>query len=180
MRAFLAIDLPEDVIEALTRLQRLLPVGRPVPTGNLHLTLSFLGDQPEELLQELHFTLETLRAAPFELRLSGLGCFGGRRPRVLFADVAPSEPLMRLQGQVAAAVRRSGIRLPREHYHPHVTLARFGNGAGPRDAARIGDFIADFGSVVLPRFTVTGFALYRSTLHRQAARHEELARYDLV
>lgn len=180
MRAFLAIDLPEQVSEALTRLQALLPVGRPVPRDNLHLTLAFLDDQPEELLQELHYTLDTLRAAPFALRLSGLGCFGGRHPHVLFADVAPNEALAQLHRQVSGAARRAGILLPREQYHPHVTLARFGTGARPRDAARIREFIADFATVQLPESTVTNFALYRSTLHRSGAQHDELARYDLV
>jgi 2'-5' RNA ligase len=45
MRVFVAIDLPDEVRRELETLQNALPVGRPVPAENLHLTLSFLGDQ---------------------------------------------------------------------------------------------------------------------------------------
>ena len=46
MRAFLALDLPQETRDALIRVQADLPVGRPVPCENLHLTLAFLDEQP--------------------------------------------------------------------------------------------------------------------------------------
>ncbi|MGD9861662.1 MAG: RNA 2',3'-cyclic phosphodiesterase [Pseudodonghicola sp.] len=187
MRAFLAIELPGDVVAALLRLQAGLPVGRPVAEENLHLTLAFLGDQPEAALEALHYELEAIRAAPFRLGFSGLGAFGGDRPRVLFADLRPSAELTALHGQVMRALRRAEVAVPRERYHPHVTLARFGGGrdrgAGPAQAQRLRDFIARYGDISAPRFPdfdVTGFGLYRSTLHPQGAQYDLLAHYALI
>jgi len=62
MRAFLALDIPENTVAALTRLQTAIPFGRPVPEDNLHLTLAFLDDAPEAELEDLHELLTGLRA----------------------------------------------------------------------------------------------------------------------
>lgn len=180
MRAFIAIDLPDDTAAALAELQQRLPAGRPVPRDNLHLTLAFLDDQPEAVLEDLHFELASLRALPFDLRLSGLGCFGGRVPKVLFAGLDPSAELTRLHGQVVNAVRSAGIARPRERFRPHVTLARFNRPPDRQQAGRLQDFLAAHDRLTLPPFPVNGFCLYRSTLHSEGAIHEELARYPLA
>lgn len=180
MRAFVAIDLPEEVSGALERLQAVLPVGRPVPPENLHLTLAFLGEQPEDALEELNFELEAIRQPPFELRFDGLGAFGGDRPRVLFADVAPNPALSGLRRRVVKALRRAGIAPSKERFHPHVTLARFGERAAPEVAARLRRFVAETSADTVPGFPVTGFGLYASTLRPTGARHELLARYEFV
>lgn len=179
MRAFVAIDLPEAVTAALARVQSALPAGRPLAQENLHLTLAFLGDQPEAALEGLHYELDVIRAAPFALQLSGLGVFGGDRPRVLFADVAPEPALTDLHGRVKGALHRAGIVAPRERFHPHVTLARFGAGAAPGVADRLHRFLADHGDTALPGFAVTGFGLFESVLHPSGAQHELLAHYAL-
>ncbi|TDK43870.1 RNA 2',3'-cyclic phosphodiesterase [Antarcticimicrobium luteum] len=180
MRAFIAIDLPEEVTAPLVRLQAGLPAGRPVAEENLHLTLAFLGDQEEVVLEGLHYELEGIKAPPFELCFSGLGTFGGNRPRILFADVAPESALTDLHRRVTGALRRAGMVPPRERFHPHVTLGRFGNGAAADVAARLRGFLAEHGDTPLPGFAVTGFGLYESTRHPSGVRYELLARYDLV
>ena len=179
MRAFVAIDLPEEVTAALVRLQSLLPAGRPVAEENLHLTLAFLGDQSETTLEALHYELETIRVQPFALRFVGLGVFGGDRPRILFADVGTEPALADLHRRVTGALHRAGVALQRARFHPHVTLARFGTRATPEAAARLHRFLSDHGDTPLPSFPATGFGLYESTLHPSGARYNLLARYAL-
>ena len=176
MRAFLGIGLTDEV--AVERLQAMLPVGRIVPRENLHLTLAFLDDQPEERLEELHYKLEAIRAAPFEIAFTGLGTFGGDAPRVIFADVAVSAPLAELQRRVTSAARRVGIAPEARRFHPHVTMARLRSGVG--NAARVGAFLADHGRAVLPTLPVTGFSLYHSVLGPEGAHYDELAQYALI
>jgi len=179
MRAFIAIDLPKEVTAALVRLQSMLPAGRPVAEENLHLTLAFLGAQEETALEALHCELETIRGRSFALGFSGLGVFGGDRPRVLFADVVPAPALADLRRRVTGSLHRAGVVVQRSRFHPHVTLARFGAGAAPEAAARLHRFLSDHGDAPLPSFSVTGFGLYQSTLHPSGARYDLLARYAL-
>lgn len=175
MRAFIAIPMPEAVLPGLTALQEPLRAGRPVPEENLHLTLAFLGETDRAALEALHEELETIAFAPFELRLAGLDIFGGAQPTVLFIR-GQGEGLKELQQAVMRAVRRAGIELPRARFTPHVTLARF-NRPGPEELARLGRYLQAHGDAALFPFPVEGFALYRSDLHRDGARHEMLASY---
>ncbi|HBS50493.1 MAG TPA: RNA 2',3'-cyclic phosphodiesterase [Rhodobacteraceae bacterium] len=177
MRVFLAIPLPDDLRDALAALQDDLQAGRAVPEENLHLTLAFLDEQPEEALAALDDELSALSVAPFELVPRGLGVFGGGRPRLLYAALAPSPALDDLHARVLRAVRRAGIELRRERFVPHVTLARFGAGARGTDLERVQHFLARHMAWEGPPLPVTGFGLYHSRLGPGAAVYEELATY---
>jgi 2'-5' RNA ligase len=72
MRAFLALPLPDTICDALERLQESIPGGNLIPPENFHLTLAFLGEQPEHALEDLHFSLEAFRATAFGVHLKGL------------------------------------------------------------------------------------------------------------
>lgn len=179
MRAFVAITPPETVRDALLRVQETVPIGRPVPEENLHLTLAFLDDQPEPLLRDLHEELADIPAGIFDLDLAGLGAFGGAAPRILFAQVESSDALDRLQRAVVAAARRVGLHLPRERFRPHITLVRFPGRLSSLAQRQFRGFLDTHATDALPGFTVQDFTLFHSTLRRGGARHEELASYDL-
>lgn len=180
MRAFVAIALPDPVREALVELQAGLRLGRPVPEENLHLTLAFLDDQPEDLLAELHEGLSAAMLPAPELRISGLDLFGGRSPKLLFAAVEPDPVLKALRDRVLSEARAAGIALKRERFRPHITLARFRPGMGPDEQAKLGQFLEEKGGVTLPPFRPAGFALFGSTLRPEGAVHEVLAEYPLL
>lgn len=180
MRCFLAIDLPDDLRDALAVLQDDLPVGRPVPDENLHLTLAFLGDQDDMALAALDDEMGRLVMPPFELSPQGVGVFGGDRPRLVYAGIAPSPELADLHHRVLGATRRAGIRLRRERYHPHITLARFGPGARGHEVLMLQRFLAAHMGFRGPALPVAGAGLFRSVLRPEGALHEELAHYPLA
>ena len=130
---FIAIDLPEEATAALARLQSVLPAGRLVAEENLHLTLAFLGEQEGSALEALHDELETIRVQPFALGFSGLGVFGGDRPRILFADVAPDPVLTDLHRRVTGALHRAGIAVQRARFHPQCDAGPLRDQAHARD-----------------------------------------------
>lgn len=177
MRAFLAIDLPDDLRDRLADLQSALPVGRAVPVDNLHLTLAFLDDQDDATLAALDAELSALAPPDFDLSPQGVGVFGGDRPKLLYAGIADSAALIDLRRRVLGAVRRAGITLRRERFHPHVTLARFGAGLRGPDLAALQAFLAAHMGFRGPVLRVRGFGLFESVLRPQGALHRELAHY---
>jgi 2'-5' RNA ligase len=114
IRAFVAILLGDAVREAVAAMvDRLRPLGPPVawvPAANLHLTLQFLGDQPEERLAAAEAALHDAAAtsAPIEVALHGIGAFPGlERPRILWVGLAQGALEVRaLQARVAEALSR--------------------------------------------------------------------------
>ncbi|KAA8610092.1 2'-5' RNA ligase [Salipiger aestuarii] len=140
MRCFLALAVPDALVPPLLAVQETLSVGRAIPKDNLHLTLAFLGEQPDDALAELDAALSGMALCGCTLALQGVQGFGGRRVRLLAAGVAPVAQLLALRGQTLSAVRAAGILLPRERFRPHITLIRFGSGlrAGDRDRFEAG------------------------------------------
>ncbi len=179
IRAFVGIPLPGAVVRDLTAAQAGLPAGRAVAPENFHLTLAFMGEHPEPVIEDLHLALDRITGAGFEINLAGAGLFGNKRPRVLYAGVRSGHELGRLREKVVRAAHDAGIPLARERYTPHVTLARLNSGLTPEDAAELRDFTARRAGFSTSAFPVEGFALFRSTLGRNAAIYEVLADYAL-
>ncbi len=135
LRTFIAVRLPEPVLEALGKLaagvaQDWPPRGvRWVRAEGIHLTLRFLGDTEEEQIAALKLGLDEAVAgfAPFELCFGDMGCFPNvRRPRVIWAGVADAgERLAPLQKAVERMVRAQGWeREQGKAFRPHLTLGR--------------------------------------------------------
>jgi len=172
IRAFLALPLPDAAISSLIRIQAALPLTRPVAPENLHLTLVFLGEQTEPVLQGLHDDLTALRAPGFDLQLAGIDHFGAEI-RQVHATLAPQPALAALQAKLAQAARRAGIGLDRRRFVPHVTLAR-----GASDPLMLARALPRLPPMPAP-FAVTGYALMRSTLTRHGSEYDILATYPL-
>jgi 2'-5' RNA ligase len=154
-----------------------LPVPRPVPQENMHLTLAFLGELPEPVVADIDLALRRVRAPGFALGFAGLGLFGGAKPRVVYAAIAESPALRHLQAKVETAARGAGMAEPPRRYAPHVTLARLAERGV--DRTRLERAVAGRTGPVAPPFTVEDFRLYRSRLGGAGASYEELARYPL-
>jgi RNA 2',3'-cyclic 3'-phosphodiesterase len=177
MRAFLALDIPDDTATALVRVQSGLPFGRPVPTENLHLTLAFFEDAPEAALEDLHDLMTALRAAPVAIRFTGIDSFTEGTHGLIFAAVERSDALQALHDRIASLCRSAGLDLPRRRFRPHVTLTRASR--RPEGAAR-DRLAASLGARSdLPGFTARAVTLYRSTLGPRGALHAALAAYPL-
>ena len=179
MRVFVAIDLPDQICGELERLQEHLPVGRAVPSNNLHLTLSFLGDQPEATCEDAHEALADVHAQSFDLRLSGLGTFGKNTPQVIYADVERCEELIDLERKITRKLRSAGVQFQKRRFRPHVTIARLSTTLATYGLAQVHSFLASQADFQGSQFQVRVFHFYCSTLMPDHARHEILATYDL-
>jgi 2'-5' RNA ligase len=92
--------------------------------GQLHLTLRFIGEVDENVAHDIDDALGVIRALSFTLELAGVGEFGGKNPRALWAGVRTNDSLMHLQKKVETALQRIGLPPEPRKFSPHVTLAR--------------------------------------------------------
>ncbi len=177
-RLFTAIDIPEDVRDALLGLQENLPGARWVPADNYHLTLAFLGEIDRAAADDADAALAEVSVPAFDLALAGIGTFGdGHRARTLWVGVdEPSGLLIRLQGKVETALRRAGIALERRKFSPHVTLARLKQ----PDPSAIGGYMQRHNLFRSRRFTVDSFALIESHLRADGPEYLPLIDYPLT
>lgn len=178
IRAFLALAIPDDLRSRLAVLQFLLPLPRRVEPADFHLTLTFLGEQPDAVLTAIDEDLQSLRQSPFSVDVTGPGLFGGARPHLAWAGTAPCEPLDRLQAKCDRIARAAGVNLERRRFHPHVTLGRFPPASGD-EALRLERAVAAESAFRAGPLPVTEVTLYRSHPGRSVPRYEALAAYPL-
>ena len=157
-RLFSAIEIPSSIAERLTLLRAGLSGARWIDPENYHLTLRFIGDVDRHTARDFTTALGEIVADPFELRLNGLGSFGGGKPRAIFAGIAPSEGLDALRRANERAAREAGLPPEGRNFKPHVTLARL-RGARP-DAVAL--YLERQGGIVAEPFAVSRFVLYSS------------------
>lgn len=123
MRLFVALDISDELREALERLRpQLLPLTslRLVDPESMHLTLKFLGEVSEEKISKVIAALEQVDFSPVKLQTTKLGTF----PKVLWLGLKLNSDLAQLQERVQRAVKGFAMYDSRS-YKPHLTLARF-------------------------------------------------------
>ncbi len=174
-RLFVAISLPPDIVDALCDLQTGVRGARWLPDENFHLTLAFIGEVDRHGLREAASALSGVAAPAFQLRLSGCGFFGDRRPRALWAGIAQTPALSHLHAKVDVALRRAGFLDEKRKFTPHVTLA--GLSGAVREDVEL--FCAVNGLFSAGPFDVDEFHLFESHLGSEAAHYEILETYSL-
>ena len=123
-RLFTAIELPDDVRAELRQLHLPMPNARWLRPEDYHLTLRFAGDINNSLAEEFAANLAAIDTDAFEIRLSGLGAFGGNDPHNVWVGVEPSHELELLARAHEKAARAAGLTPDTRMFKPHVTLAR--------------------------------------------------------
>jgi 2'-5' RNA ligase len=157
-RLFSGIEIPISVARRLTLLRSGLSGARWIDPENYHLTLRFLGDVDGTTARDFAHSLGDIAASPFDVRLDGLGSFGGRKPRAIFASIASSEALQSLQRAHERAARAAGLPPEPRNFTPHVTVARL-RGTMSEDVAL---YLGRQGGFWSETFEVSRFVLFSS------------------
>jgi RNA 2',3'-cyclic 3'-phosphodiesterase len=157
-RLFTGIELPEDAIWRLSMLRAGLSGAHWIDPDNYHITMRFAGDIPDAEASHFASALMDVRFDSFELELSGLGSFGGNKPRTIWAGVKPCRALELLQKAHERAARIAGLPPEKRNFMPHVTLARLRN-VSPFAVA---EYLARYGGFFTAPFEVSRFVLFSS------------------
>ena len=195
MRLFIALEIDEAIrgrIAGFTEgVRNFAPDARWVKEESLHVTLKFIGEQPDEKVDPIKSALTTVVAGASEIQFRGYGFFPTpKSARVFWVGMECGPEL----GALAAAIdgKMSSLDIPREDrkFSPHLTLARAAGGSGsPRrlrnDAPNrvfqhLQTKLANLSSV--PEFGTMiahEFFLYQSQLSPKGSRYTKLARFPL-
>jgi 2'-5' RNA ligase len=174
-RLFVAVRPPEHVRRLLLAAMGGVSGARWQSDEQLHITLRFIGEVDRHQASDIDAALASVHHPPFEIAVNGLGTFERRgKPEVIWAGVAPHEPLAGLHRKIDQALARAGVEPDRRAYHPHITLARLKRTSGP-----VGNLIGGVGGLASPPFAVEQFALYESRLTPEGAVYSAIERYAL-
>ena len=147
-RLFTGLEIPAEIGQTLSSLRGGLPGARWIDPENYHVTLRFIGDIDGISANEIASMLFRVNRKPFEVAVQGLSSFGGKKPRAVVANIAPSRPLIELQAELERLMQRIGLDPEGRKFTPHVTLARL------RDAAaRMSRTIFRCGAISRPRYS---------------------------
>ncbi len=123
LRLFAALPVPEDVADMLVPLQKNLAGASWRPVANFHVTLRFFGNVSRDLAVDLDEEIAGIAPPPIQLAIDGVGWFGRREPRSVWARVLATDSLTTLAGACERAARRVGLPAERRRFIPHITLA---------------------------------------------------------
>lgn len=131
MRAFIAVDIGDEIRGRLDELQRKLKKVhsnvRWTQPKNMHLTLAFMGDVAITELDRITSVIDRVcrGAGAFELNAIGVGTFGKPgHPRVLWAGIEACHSLTALQQRISEALLVAEIAFDQKPFSPHLTLGR--------------------------------------------------------
>ncbi len=175
-RLFVALALPDLVAGQLLLLQGGVPGARWSERDQLHLTLRFIGEVDGRIASEIDDALATIEAPRFSLALKGVGEFGGKNPRALWAGVRDEAPVIFLQRKIESVLQRIGLPAEERKFRPHVTLARLR--ASPR--GRVMGFLAAHALYASAPFEVNTFILYSSKMTPNGSLYRAERAYPLA
>jgi 2'-5' RNA ligase len=174
MRCFVAIDIDEAIRRQIGQLQKKLQKSLSVGVSEvkwvdpdlIHLTLKFIGDVPDQEINELCAIVSDVAAGHngFSVDVNGLGYFGSP-PRVVWIGIESSPELIDLQKEIDERLSMTGLA-PEDNkaFHGHLTLCRSKNYKAGRKLQHLLD---DYGPVELGTQAVDAVYVYTSELTKQ-------------
>jgi 2'-5' RNA ligase len=173
IRIFIAIELPPELKNELATLEAQLkknmpPVIKWVDADSIHITLKFLGETSDAIVEDLMLAMEEAvqGVPPFQLQISRLGAFPGLdRTNLFWVGVGGElEKLLQVQKNIEANTEPLGFRRERQVFSPHLTLGRVRESAWPGEIQRIGKILADTPFSALHNIDVCAISLMKSVL----------------
>ena len=191
MRLFVGLDLADNIRVHLQQfvgsISGLASDVRWVGTSSWHVTLKFIGSQPDDGIDKVKIALSVIPSNPLQLTFAGYRFFPEHKPPQIFAiGIKPNPELVSLAAAVDKALVPLGIPEETRPYNPHITLARANSGATRhRREKRVNRFqrlqeklaaspIAEFGTM-----TAREFFLYQSKPSAEGSLYLKIARFDL-
>ena len=173
VRAFIAIELSEDIRDNLTKAQECLRKCSArltfVRPDYIHVTVKFLGEVEEENLKNVIDTLKTVTFLPFTVSATGVTVDNFRQPHTVWCTIEDSGESATLFHRIEEVLGLLGFGRETRRFTPHATIARVRR--ADKSLYTSMDTLKNktYGSCV-----VSGFTLKKSTLTPHGPVYEDL------
>jgi 2'-5' RNA ligase len=194
MRLFIALNIDDAIRDRISRfiegVSGFAPDARWAKPESLHVTLKFIGEQPEEAVEKIKQSLSTMRASVTEINFRGYGFFPtARSARVFWVGMEGGPHLSALAATIDEHLFALGVAKEDRVYTPHLTLARAAGSSGSPRRSRVDlpnrifqRLQEKLAALSAPEFGIMAaheFFLYQSQLSPRGSKYTKLARFDL-
>jgi RNA 2',3'-cyclic 3'-phosphodiesterase len=194
MRVFVALDLNQEIRERIQKfveeIRATAPDARWISGESLHVTLKFIGEQPDTVVPQVENSLRSIQTKPLQVTFAGTGFFPTpRAARVFWIGIEGGDALTRLAKSIDDPSAKIGIPKEDRGFSPHLTLARTRGGSGApgrrkddksnRQFAKLQEFLATRPAPEFGTMTAREFFLYRSQLSSKGSQYTKIERFEL-
>jgi len=181
IRLFVALKIPENIKEQLLNIcYDIIPdssLYRWETKDKIHLTLKFIGEVEENLVQPISTELDFIKNyRSFDFNIFGFGFFfRDKRPKILWAGLQTDEAIFDLVGEINKRMETFNIEPERRKFKSHLTLLRIKSKFDE-------NFINKFNNYQFDNlnFKTNKIALVKSELSRTGAQYTEIKNYELI
>ena len=178
-RLFISLNLPDNVIRQIIGLRDKICLEKNIKweaTEKLHLTIKFIGDVSDEMMDVI--SNELLFVNSYQSIKCSFNKFGffyrDAKPFILWAGLTVDETLFNLMTELNTRLEKLSVPIEQRKFNPHITLLRIKNDPGI-------NFVNNFKNFTFEPilFTTNSITLYKSILYSEGSKYFEIKNYKL-
>lgn len=168
-RAFISVDVnaTPKLMEFSGKLRGSNAALKLVDLNIIHLTLKFLGDTEEALIDDIEkaMTLSVQGVEPFTIDMKSAGAFPNLNYiKVIWVGLENADPLVNIAKTLNNELSKFGFKREKKGFRPHITVARV---KGPKNKHAVADILKEYQDEDFGSQRVENVRLKKSVLSRE-------------
>jgi len=165
-RGFIAIDpdVSSKIVELGNKIKKTGAQVKLVEPKNMHLTLKFLGDTDEKLINEIEKIIKesTKDTKPFKIKLEGTGVFPNQNYiKIIWIGIKNGEQIIPIAEKIDEEISKLGFKKENRKFSPHLTIGRV---KSAKNKDKLIQIIEEYNEILFSEFEVKSIKLIKSEL----------------
>ncbi len=165
-RGFIAIDIKPfpKLLEFEREIKNTGANVKLVEPENIHLTIKFLGDTDESLIDRIEeiMNYSVKEVEPFEINLKGAGVFPNERYiKVIWIGIENGESISKIVSKLDEKITTLGFQKEKRKFSAHLTIARVKN---VKNKEKLIQIIEKYRNIEFGKIKINSIKLKKSTL----------------
>lgn len=180
-RGFIAVDIEPttEIIDLENKLKKTGANIKLVSPENIHITLKFLGDTKEKMVDEIEQIIQKSvdDIKPFDIKLKGLGVFP--KPtyiKVIWIGIKQAELLSKIAEKINQGTSQLGFKKDKRGFSPHLTIARM---RSAKNKQQLLELIQKYNDLLFSKQRVDTVILKKSELTSKGPIYSDLKKVKL-